>query len=123
MRRITEDVKGLDMTFRLEERQVAVLASAVKQEWFDIIQQMMEDEVKRLNIRLINTETANPSEILANHAVAKGAGMFYVGFIQRLDQILTEYKYAAEAIGSMANPEKPPYPEEFTTASPADEVS
>jgi hypothetical protein len=49
----------------LEERQVAILASVVKQEWFDIIQKMMEQEVKLLNVRLINTETSNPQEILA----------------------------------------------------------
>lgn len=122
MLQITDDVKGLDMTFDLDERQVALLASVVKQEWFDIIQKMMEQEVKLLNIRLINTETANPSEILANHAIAKGAGMFYIGFIQRLQQILQVHSYNALAIGTPENPEQPPYPAEFTS-NPDDEAS
>lgn len=122
MLRITEDVKGLDLTFNLDERQIAILASAIKQEWFDIVQKMMEQEVKLLNVRLINTETANPQEILSNHAIAKGAGMFYIGFIQRLQNLLQEYNYNAEDIGSRENPELPPYPAEFSS-NPNDEVS
>lgn len=124
MRRVSEDVKGLDLSFTLDQRQTAIIASAVKQEWFEIIQQMMEQEVKLLNVRLINTSTANPSEILANHAVAKGAGMFYVGFIQRIEQLLQDASYAAQGIGTMDNPEQPPYQPEFIVSpDTADEVS
>ncbi len=127
MLKITDDIKGLEMTFQPDERQVAILASAVKQEWFDIIQKMMEQEVKLLNVRLINTETANPNEVLANHAVAKGAGMFYVGFIQRIQHLLHEAKYIAEAIGSPQNPEQPPYQVEYaldpTTVNPNDQAN
>ena len=122
MLKVTDDVKGLDMSFDLDERQTALLASVVKQEWFDIIQKMMEQEVKLLNIRLINTETANPSEILANHAIAKGAGMFYIGFIQRLQHILQVANYNAQGIGTPENPEQPPYQPEFSS-NPEDEVS
>ena len=124
MLKINEDVKGLDLTFNLDERQVAILASVVKQEWFDIIQKMMENEVKLLNIALINTSTANPQEILSNHAVAKGAGMFYIGFIQRLTQLLKDHEYTVQGIGTPENPELQPYPEEFATSvHPDDEAS
>jgi hypothetical protein len=122
MLKINDDVKGLDMTFDVDERQAATLASVVKQEWFDIIQKMMEQEVKLLNVRLINTETSNPQEILGNHAIAKGAGMFYIGFIQRLQQILTEFNYTQQGIGTPENPEQPPYQSEFSS-NPSDEVS
>ncbi|SRR6266496_5884713 len=122
MLKITDDVKGLEMGFTLDERQVATLAAVVKQEWFDIIQKMMEQEVKLLNVRLINTATSNPQEILGNHAIAKGAGMFYIGFIQRLQQILQEYNYNAQGIGTPENPEQPPYQSEFVS-NPNDEVS
>jgi hypothetical protein len=121
MLKITEDLKGLDMSFDLDERQVAILASVVKQEWFDIIQKMMEQEVKLLNIALINTSTSNQQEILANHAIAKGAGMFYIGFIQRLQQILQVHNYNAQGIGTPENPEQPPYQVEFSS-NPNDEV-
>jgi hypothetical protein len=122
MLKVTDDVKGLDMSFDLDDRQVAILASVVKQEWFDIVQKMMEQEVKLLNIRLINTETANPAEILANHAIAKGAGMFYAGFIQRMQHLLQVHNYQMQGIGTPENPEQPPYQPEFST-NPEDEVS
>lgn len=124
---ITEDIKGLDLNFTPTEREIAILASAVKQEWFNLVQKFMEQEVKLLNIKLINTATANPNEILANHAIAKGAAMFYAGFIQRIQELLTEAKYDAMGIGTLDNPEKPPYPAEFefdpSTINPNDEVS
>jgi hypothetical protein len=49
--------------------------------------------------------------------------MFYIGFIQRLQQILTEYNYnAQQGIGTPENPEQPPYQSEFVS-NPNDEVS
>ncbi len=124
MLKVTEGaVKGLDMDFELSEKDCALLASAVKQEWFDLLQKLMEREVKLLNIKLLNTDTANPQEILANHAVAKGAGMFYIGFIQRLQHLLQVEAYNAQAIGTPENPEQPPYPIEFAGQAFADEVS
>lgn len=122
MLKITDDVKGLDLTFNMDERQVAVIASVVKQEWFDILQKLMENEVKLLNIKLINTDTSNRDEILANHAVAKGAGMFYAGFIQRIQGLLEANKYMSEGVGTPENPEQPPYQPEFSS-NPDDEAS
>jgi hypothetical protein len=113
MLKVTDDIQGLDMTFELSEKDCALLASAVKQEWFDLLQKLMETEVKRLNVKLLNTDGGNPSEILAAHAVAKGAGMFYVGFIKRLRELLEIEKYNSLAFGTLDNPEQPPYPDEF----------
>jgi hypothetical protein len=117
MLKVTDDIKGLDMTFQLSEKDAALLASAVKQEWFDLLQRLMENEIKLLNIKLLNTSPSNPQEILGNHAIAKGAGMFYSGFMQRLTAILQEQQYAALGIGTEENPEQPPYPAEFTGQS------
>lgn len=119
---ISEDIKGLDLSFQLDERQTAIIASAVKQEWWDLVQKLMENEIKLLNVQLINTGTENPQQILANHAIAKGAGMFYIGFVQRLQMILAEQQYISQGIGTPENPERPPYPTEFTE-SPQDEAS
>ena len=124
MLKVTEGaVKGLDMDFELSEKDCALLASAVKQEWFDLLQKLMEREVKLLNIKLLNTDTANPQEILANHAVAKGAGMFYAGLMQRLVSILQVQQYNAQGIGTADNPEQPPYPVEFIGQDLSDEAN
>ena len=101
-----ENIKGLDMTFELGPREQAMLASAVKHEWFDVLQKLMEQEVRLLNIKLLNLSDSD--EILAAHAVAKGAGMFYAGLIQRLQTILQIETIKAAGIGTIDNPEQPP---------------
>ena len=114
MLKVTDDMKGLEMSFTLNERDGALLASFTKTEAFEIMQRLMEQEIRLLNIRLINTPTSKSEEILANHAVAKGAGMFYAGLIQRLQTILQLEQIAALAIGTAENPESPAYLSEFS---------
>jgi hypothetical protein len=109
-----EGIKGLELTFTLDDRQQAILSSAVKQEWFHVLQQLMEQEIRLMNIKLLNTSSANPQEILANHAVAKGAGMFYAGIMQRLREILQIETIKAQGIGSPENPEVPPLLDEVS---------
>lgn len=119
MLKISEaSVKGLECEFQIEDRDRAVLCAAVKQEWFDCLQRLMESEIRRLNIALINTQSNDTAGILANHAVAKGAGMFYAGFMQRLIDLLNIEQYNAAGIGTMANPEVPPYITEIESFEP-----
>lgn len=109
MLKITEDnVKGLELSFELSDRDRQVLSAHVRSEGFDILQRLMEQEIRLLNIKLLNTSTANAPEIVANHAVAKGAGMFYAGVMQRITEMLHLEAVAAAGIGTPENPEKPP---------------
>ncbi len=109
MLKITEDnIKGLELSFELSDRDRQVLSSHVRSEGFDILQRLMEQEIRLLNIKLLNTSTANTQEIVANHAVAKGAGMFYAGVMQRITELLHLEAVAAAGIGTPENPEKPP---------------
>jgi hypothetical protein len=109
-----DNIKGLELSFELDERQEAILASHVRTEAFHILQKLMEQEVRLMNIKLLNTPTANTQEILANHAVAKGAGMFYAGVMQRLTQLLHIQEIKAEGIGTLDNPEHPPMLDEVS---------
>ncbi len=109
-----ETVKGLEFNFELSDIQRGILASAIKQEWFDLLQKLMEQEVRLLNIRLLNTPGNDPTGILANHAIAKGAGMFYAGLMQRLEILLQIENSKASTVWSLENPEVPPYLEELT---------
>lgn len=114
MLKITEEgVKGLEMSFTLDDRQRAVLMSFVKQEGFDILQLMMEQELRLINTRLVNTDSADPKAVLANHAIVRAAGMWYAGFIQRINQLINEAAHRATGIGSPMNPEVPAYQEEL----------
>lgn len=107
-----ENIKGLEMSFSLDARQQALLAASVKQEWFDILQKLMEQEIRLLNIKLLNLE--KPEEIMAAHAVAKGAGMFYAGVMQRLSDILQIEQIVSQGIGTIENPEIPPMLDEVS---------
>ena len=102
-----ESVKGLEMSFNLDARERHLLAAYAITEAFHILQRLMEQEVRLMNIRLINTATANPQEILANHAVAKGAGMFYSGVMQRLQEVLAIETVKESGLGTAGNPERP----------------
>jgi hypothetical protein len=100
-----ENVQGLEMSFTLDERQQAILAAHIKTEAFDLLQKLMEQEIRLLNIKLMNT--SDPQDILRNHAVAKGAAMFYAGLLQRLQTLLQLEQIKAAGIGTLENPEKP----------------
>lgn len=114
MLKITDDsIKGLEVNFELSERDRQVLSGHVRSEGFDILQRLMEQEIRLLNVKLLNTETANPQEILSNHAVAKGAGMFYAGVMQRIAEMLHFEAVAAAGIGTPENPEKPPLADDW----------
>lgn len=109
-----QNVKGLEMSFTLDEREAALLVSYVRTEAFHILQKLMEQEIRLMNIKLLNTPTANPQEILSNHAVAKGAGMFYAGLMQRLKELLHIDAMNAAGIGTLDNPEVPPMLDEVS---------
>jgi hypothetical protein len=103
-----ENIQGLEMSFDLDEREESILANYVMSEAFHILQKLMEQEVRLMNLKLLNTSSSNPQEILANHAVAKAAGMFYAGLMQRLKVVLSIQEIKSEGIGTADNPEKPP---------------
>jgi hypothetical protein len=113
---VTEDkVKGLELDFTLNQTQTALLCSYVKTEAFDIFQKLMEQEIRMINIRLLNTPAESHAEIIANHALAKGAGMFYAGFMQRLRDILQIDQANMNGVGmSPENPEVPLYIDEVS---------
>ena len=109
-----ESIKGLDMSFTLDDREENLLANFVLTEAFHLLQKLMEQEVRLMNVKLINTSSANTQEILANHAIAKGAGMFYAGLMQRLRVVLSIQEIKSEGIGTAENPEKPPMLDEVS---------
>lgn len=109
MLKITDDnIKGLEVNFELSDRDRQLLSGHVRTEGFDILQRLMEQEIRLLNVKLLNTNTSNTQEILSNHAVAKGAAMFYAGIMQRIAEVLQLENIAATGLGTPMNPEKPP---------------
>jgi hypothetical protein len=88
MLRVNEELKGLDIELRLDDQDRSLLSSYVKQQGFDILQKLMEDQVRKFNFKLLNTDPADERKVLAAHYLAKAVAQFYQGLIERLEQEL-----------------------------------
>ncbi len=104
---------GLEPESVMDNRQRMIIANYVHTEGFVILQRIMEDEIKRLNRKLVNTDHSNTDEVLSNHALVKAAGMFYEGVLQRIKGEITIVNSETSTIGSISDPERPYYPPEF----------
>jgi hypothetical protein len=95
----------LKSTFTLEDRQRNILVASMKQEYFDLLQKLMEEELKAFNFRLMNTPAHDPDAVLVNHLAAQAVTQWYVGFMSRLAE-QSRYQYALESgVGTIAHPE------------------
>lgn len=100
-------------TFKLDDRKLGIICAAVKQEWFDILQQLMEEELRLMNIKLLNS--ADDASVIDAHRMVKYASMFYSGVMDRIAELTAIDAYNNSGIGSPSNPETPLYPDEFAT--------
>jgi hypothetical protein len=94
-----------EFELELTEQQRAVLCSMIKQEPFDILQKLMEDQVRKFYLRLINTPVNKPEDVLAHHALAKGVAQFYAGMMDRIQSELQIEQFNNSDIGTPENPE------------------
>jgi len=100
-----ENLMGLNIDFKLSDRERAIMVSAVHQEWFNILQRLMEEEIRKLNVHHMNTPEDNERAILASFRLAKGAAMFYSGFISRLNEEVVQEQFNAAKTGTIEHPE------------------
>lgn len=97
MRKVTDELKGIDIDIALTDTERVLLSSFVKQEGFDILQRILEDLVRKQNLKLLCTTAAKPEEVLANHNLARAMGMLYTAFVERLaaECSIAQYNNAA----------------------------
>ena len=100
-------------SFKLDERQLGIMAASVRQEWWDILQRIFEEEIRIMNVRLLNS--TDEKDVLEAHRIVKGASMFYAGIMQRVGELTAIDAYNQSGVGSPENPEIPQYTEEFAT--------
>lgn len=98
-------------TFQLDSRQLGIMAAAIKQEWFDILQKIMEEELRLMNVHMMNQ--GDDSQILQAHRWSRGASMFYSGVMDRLREITNIDTYNNSGVGTPDNPETLALPPEF----------
>lgn len=109
----TQDRLDFKYEFKLTEGQRALLASSVKQEHFDLLQRLMEDELKLFNVQLMNTPASKPEEVLINHVIAQSVTKWYVGFMKNLSEEVKLHQYTASGVGSRSNPEASAVEQDF----------
>jgi hypothetical protein len=85
MLQVKDELKGLDIELKLDDGDRAILSASVKQQGFDILQKLMEDQVRKFNLKLINTNPADSAMVLANHYLAKAVAQFYAGLMERIE--------------------------------------
>lgn len=110
MKPVDNVIKGIPNEVPLSDNDRATLASYVKQEGFNIIQRLMEDQVNLFAMKLINTDHDKEKEVLANHALSKVAAQLYVGLI---DKINSEIELYTKNIHNFKDPEVPNYVQEI----------
>ena len=109
----TDGTNVFKPTFKLDERSLAIMCAAVKQEWFDILQGLMEEEIRLMNVKLLNSD--DDSAVLEAHRMVKYASMFYSGVINRIAELTAIDAYNQSGIGQANHPEVPLYADEFAT--------
>ena len=109
----TDGTNVFKPTFKLDERSLGIMMAAVKQEWFDILQKLMEEEIRLMNVKLLNSD--DEKTVLESHRMVKYASMFYSGVMQRIAELTAIDAYNNSGIGTPENPEIPNFPDEFAT--------
>lgn len=84
MRKVNNDLKGIDIDISLTETERVLLSSFVKQEGFDILQRLLEDIVRKHNLQLLCAPASKPELVLSRHATAQAMSILYGTFIDRL---------------------------------------
>jgi hypothetical protein len=85
MLKVTNELKGLDIELELTDDERGVLAASVKQRGFEIMQRIMEDQVRKFNFKLLDCNPAKQDEVLAAHFIAKGVAQFYTALMEKIE--------------------------------------
>lgn len=99
------DIYSVNVGFKLDARQRSVLTAFVKQQGWDILQKIMESEVREFNVLLANTPVSEKEVVLARHCLAKAAAGFYIGVMGKIGEELGIENYNQSGIGTLENPE------------------
>jgi hypothetical protein len=99
--------------FEMDETERAIVTAYIQQDGWKIIKRVIEQEIRLLTVRLMNTPEDKPDTVLERFRVAKAAAMVFAGVTRRLEEARGMQEAKSLGIGTMANPEQPPYMSEF----------
>lgn len=105
MRKRTDKLKGIQIDVVLSEQDRLLLSTYVRTQAFDILQLIMEDQVNKFNIKLIDTPVNKPADVIAHHALAKGVAQFYQGLMDRIEEECQMQNFNNSTYGTATDPE------------------
>ena len=85
MLKVKDELRGLDIELNLTDEERGVLSASVKQRGFEILQRIMEDQVRKFNFALLDTDPAKQEAVLAAHYLAKSVAQFYTSLIEKIE--------------------------------------
>jgi|ERR1039458_1800836 hypothetical protein len=94
MLKVNDALKGLDIELNLTDDERGVLSASVKQRGFEIMQRVMEDQVRKFNFALINADPANQDSVLAAHYLAKAVAQFYTSLMEKIENECQIHAYS-----------------------------
>jgi hypothetical protein len=109
-----EERLNFKFTFELTADQRALLVASTRQQYFDLLQRIMEEELKEFHTQLMNTPIAKPEEVLANHIAARTVTQWYVGFMRKIAEQIGIQNYTETGLGTKSNPEQAHLEPDFT---------
>jgi hypothetical protein len=99
--------------FEMDETERAIVTAYIQQDGWKLIKKLIEQEIRLLNVHLLNTPEEQTEAVLSRFKVAKAAAMVYAGVIKRLEEARAIQEAKSLGIGTMANPESIPLMPEF----------
>lgn len=83
----------IDPDFEITDIERAHLATLTTTDGFKVLQKILEAEVSRFNLALLNTRATNQAEVLSAHNLAQAAAQFYQGVVDRLNKEKLLYEH------------------------------
>src|SRR5579872_1579906 len=87
----------VDPELKLEGRERAALAVMTAMEGFHALKKLMESEVAKFAVKLINTKAEDEAAVLAAHKMCKAAAQFYQGIMDRVNAEVEAYTHTPRA--------------------------
>lgn len=87
---------------RLNDVERSQLHVIIRTEGFKILKRIMEDEVEKFKVRLLNASGTKPEEVLEAHNRAKAAAQFCVGVFNTIN---AEMEYLSKSPKASDEPE------------------
>jgi hypothetical protein len=110
---IIEPEQDIALHFEMSETERAIVAAYVVQDGWKLIKKLIEQEIRLLTVHLMNTPDDQTETVISRFKLAKSAAMVYKGLCARLEENSSVQQIKSLGIGTVGNPEKPQFIEEF----------